>query len=161
MNNTAKSNHTFEDFLEHGGAEMLATKNPWEVVRFKTARGTHVVYKNSKGNHSFSDDHAQTAWNAYCGKKPWMAPEKTKRRSRKYLTDAIMRRDGNCCFFCPEPFTDENPATIEHLLALASGGNNVLANLALAHEECNLRAATMSVTQKVELRDKLKAKESL
>ena len=72
----------FEDFLEHGGAELLATKNPWDVVRFKTARGTHVVYKNAKGNHSFSDDHAQQAWNAWQGKKPWMAPDKTKRREQ-------------------------------------------------------------------------------
>lgn len=145
----------FIEFLEQGGAELLAVTNPYEVARFKTSRGTHVVYRNAKGRHSFSDNHAEEALNAFHGKKKWMAPEKVKRRDRSYLKDAIIKRDGCGCFFCLEPFTDENPSTIEHLLALAVGGNNVLSNLALAHESCNLKAATMSITQKVALREKL------
>ena len=96
---------TLDEFLEHGGAEILPTTNPWEVVRFKTARGTHVVYKNSKGNHTFSDKFADDAFKAWRGKKPWLAPEKVKRRDRSYLKIAIAKRDGDACFFCPEPFT--------------------------------------------------------
>lgn len=145
----------FQEWLEKGGAELLPIKNPWETVRFKTARGTHVIYRNKSGASSYSDPHAEEAFKAFTGKKPWMSPDKVKRRSRKYLETAIMKRDGDKCFFCCKGFTEEKPATIEHLLALGSGGNNTIANLALAHEDCNKLAACMSIAEKVKLREKL------
>jgi 5-methylcytosine-specific restriction endonuclease McrA len=145
-----------EDFLEQGGAEILPITNPWELVRFKTARGTHVVYNNAKGNKAYSDNHAQDAYRAYIDGKKWIAQEKVQRKSRKYLETAIRQRDGDDCFFCCRPFTDQAPSTIEHLLAISSGGSNGMANLALAHESCNMLAADMSVAEKVRLRDKMR-----
>jgi 5-methylcytosine-specific restriction endonuclease McrA len=145
-----------EEFLEPGGAEILPVTNPWELVRFKTARGTHVVYNNAKGNKAYSDNHAQDAYRAYIDGKKWIAQEKVQRRSRRYLETAIRRRDGDDCFFCCRPFTEVNPATIEHLLAISSGGSNGLANLALAHESCNMLASDLSVVEKVKLREKMK-----
>jgi 5-methylcytosine-specific restriction endonuclease McrA len=59
-------------------------------------------------------------------------------------------------FFCDHPFTEDRPATLEHLLSIAHGGNNHLSNLALAHGECNLRAANLSVVEKAKLRDELR-----
>lgn len=145
-----------EEFLEQGGAEILPVTNPWELVRFKTERGTHVVYNNAKGNKAYSDNHACDAYHAYLGGKKWLGQEKAKRRPRRYLESAIRQRDGDDCFFCGDPFTEENPSTIEHLLAIASGGSNGIANLALAHESCNFQAADLSVAEKVRLRDKLR-----
>lgn len=48
-----------------------------------------------------------------------------------------MQRDGNSCHVCTAPFTEDNPATLDHLLELANGGRNHLSNLALAHAKCN------------------------
>lgn len=151
---SSKKKQTLEAFLEERGAEILPITNPWEVVRFRTARGVQVIYKTATGKFSYSDPHADQAHKAWMGNKPWLAPDKTPRRSRKYLEVAIMQRDGCDCFYCGKPFTLDNQATIEHLLALGSGGNNVLANLALAHENCNREADCLSVSQKVVLRDK-------
>lgn len=145
-----------EEFLEHGGASILTVTNPWEVVRFKTQRGTHVVYTNKQGNKTYSDPYAREAYQAWIDRKPWIAKEKVARRSRRYLVAAIKRRDGEGCFFCSDPFTEENPETIEHLLAITSGGGNGIANLALAHEQCNMAAGNMSVMEKVRMREKNK-----
>lgn len=120
-----------EEFLEHGGATILPVTNPWEVVRFKTQRGTHVVYTNKHGNKTYSDDHAKEAYRAWIDGKPWIAKEKVSRRSQRYLVEAITRRDGDGCFFCSTGFTPERPPTIEHLLAITSGGSNGIANLCL------------------------------
>ena len=145
-----------EEFLEHGGATLLPVTNPWEVVRFKTQRGTHVVYTNKQGNKTYSDPHATEAYHAWIDRKPWIAKEKVARRSQRYLIVAIKKRDGDGCFFCDEPFTEENPETIEHLLAITSGGSNGIANLALAHEQCNMDAGNISIMEKISMREKNK-----
>lgn len=147
-------NNPLIEFLERGGAEIIPPTNPWEMARFKTERGTHVIYKNAQGRFSYSDPHADQAHKAWMGKKPWLAPEKTQRRDRKYLQVAIIKRDGDECFYCGGAFTDGNPATIEHMLALGSGGNNVFENLAVAHASCNKEADCLAVTQKVKLRER-------
>ena len=143
-----------EEFLEQGGATLLPVTNPWEVVRFKTQRGTHVVYTNKQNNKTYSDDHAKEAYRAWIDGKQWIAKEKVSRRSQRYLVEAIRRRDGDDCFFCCKPFVEDNPATIEHLLAITSGGSNGIANLALAHEECNMEAGCRSVMEKVRMRER-------
>lgn len=147
-------NAAIEEFIEHGGGEVVPQTNPWEVVRFKTVRGTHVVYKNAKGKYSYSDKHAEQAHKAFMGKKPWMAAEKVQRRGMRYLIISIKKRDGEGCFYCPKPFTEDDRPTIEHLLALGCGGNNTIANLALAHESCNKEADCLSVAEKVRIRER-------
>jgi hypothetical protein len=149
-----------DEFLEHGGATILPVTNPWEVVRFKTPRGTHVVYTNKQNNKTYSDDHAKEAYRAWIDGKPWIAKEKVNRRSIRYLIEAIRRRDGEECFFCCNPFTEENPETIEHLLAITSGGSNGIANLALAHEACNMKAGNLSVMEKIRMREKLRTRDT-
>jgi len=141
------------EFLEQGGAEILPPTNEWEAVRFRTERGTHVIYLNSKGKFSYSDPLAGEAHACFRNKKPWLAQPKQKRRGRGYLQHAIRKRDGDRCFYCPHPFTDERPATIEHILAIALGGSHNLGNLALAHQDCNLMAGSMSVMEKIRLRE--------
>jgi 5-methylcytosine-specific restriction endonuclease McrA len=43
------------------------------------------------------------------------------------------------CYLCGKRFTKTNPATIEHVTALAEGGSNDVSNLAAAHLSCNSR----------------------
>lgn len=148
-----------EEFLEHGGATLLPVTNPWEAVRFKTQRGTHVVYTNKQNNKTYSDEHAKEAYRAWIDGKPWIAKEKVSRRSVRYLIEAIRKRDGDGCFFCCDPFTAENPETIEHLLAVTSGGSNGIANLALAHEECNMKAGNLSVMEKIRMREHARSRD--
>lgn len=149
---------TLEEFLEQGGAVMLPITNPWEVVRFRTPRGTHIVYTNKQGNKTYSDEYAKEAYHAWGDGKPWIAKEKVSRRSIRYLIEAIKKRDGDECFFCYKPFTAEKPETIEHLLAITSGGSNAIANLALAHQECNMVAGNVAVMDKIKIREEAKTK---
>lgn len=149
---------SIEEFLEQGGAELIPVTNPWELVRFKTARGTHVVYTNKQNNKTYSDPHAKEAYQAWIDGKPWIAKEKVNRRSIRYMVEAIKRRDGDGCFFCCNPFTEENPETIEHLLAITSGGSNGIANLALAHEECNMAAGNRAIMDKIRMREQNRTK---
>lgn len=143
------------DYLQEGGAEILDITNPYEVVRFKTKNGTHVVYTNKIGNKSYSDPYAKEAYQAYINGKKWIAKEKQKRKGLKYLQIAIKKRDGDCCFYCKNKFSEEGKPTIEHLLPLSKGGSNGIANLALAHEECNLMAADLDIVEKVRLRERM------
>jgi len=41
--------------------------------------------------------------------------------------------------------------TIEHFVPITAGGTSHLANLSLAHKECNAGASHLSVRQKVEM----------
>lgn len=150
-----------EEFLEQGGATLLPVTNPWEVVRFKTQRGTHVVYTNKQNNKTYSDPHAKEAYQAWIDGKPWIAKEKVNRRSIRYLVEAIKKRDGDGCFFCCDPFTAERPETVEHLLAITSGGSNGIANLALAHEDCNMAAGNMAVMDKVRMREHARTRDTI
>lgn len=68
----------------------------------------------------------------------------------------LLGRDGPDCFFCGHRFTRDAPPTVEHLVARAHGGNNGLANSALAHPVCNSMAGAMAVVMKVSLRGKMR-----
>jgi hypothetical protein len=45
---------------------------------------------------------------------------------------------------------------IEHLLPVTAGGPSHLANYALAHRSCNEEAGTLSLVEKLRLRDRLR-----
>ena len=89
--------------------------------------------------------------------KRWLASVTHKRAPRQNVEAKLRKRDGDLCFFCGLPFTEENPPTLEHLLSIAHGGNNHLSNLVLAHGECNMKADSMPVIEKVKLRDAMRA----
>ena len=79
-----------------------------------------------------------------------------ERVRRRTVEDLMIERDGSECFYCGKAFTAERPATLEHLVAIAEGGNNHLSNLALADESCNRQADSLPVVAKVRLRDSLR-----
>ena len=61
---------------------------------------------------------------------------------RRRLTDlerrSVYERAGGCCEYCRHPF-EYAPGIyqVDHIISLASGGSNDLANLALACDACN------------------------
>ncbi|MDR5883672.1 HNH endonuclease [Caballeronia sp. LZ032] len=77
-----------------------------------------------------------------------------KRKKRQATIRRLLRRDGNTCFYCGLKMSEEE-ATIEHFVALASGGPDHPDNLALAHANCNLRAGSLSAVAKVRLRSRI------
>ena len=156
MNGIDKKNaKKLEEFLQAGGAEILSTTNPWELARFKTANGICVVYQKANGKASYSNEHAHNAYTAYLERRKWTAGEISERIRRKTVEELLIERDGTYCFFCGEAFSDtRGHPTLEHILSITDGGNNHLSNLALAHEDCNKEAASLSIVDKVKLREK-------
>lgn len=69
-------------------------------------------------------------------------------KKRQNVRKQLRKRDGDDCFYCglEMPTSD---MTIEHVLAKKHGGNDKLANLALAHEECNTKAGDLPIVSKI------------
>jgi len=145
-----------EAWLTEHGAEVLPTTNDWEVVRFKAIGGTCVIYKNGKGTFSFSNDSAREAMEAFANHRMWSAVAIHKRRAKQSVESKLMGRDGDECFYCGSGFTEESPATLEHLLSIAHGGGNHMANMVLVHGRCNEKAGSLHLFGKVKLRDRLR-----
>lgn len=62
---------------------------------------------------------------------------KLNKLSRSEIVKFCRKRDGDLCYICTEPFTEEDQATIDHFIPLAKGGTWDLENLKLAHSLCN------------------------
>jgi hypothetical protein len=153
LSQLTKRREKFEGFLTARGAQILQPTNEWEVLRFKTHKGVHVIYRNSKGNITFTGD-SFDAWQAFIHGLSWTGAVATKREKKDIpLVATLLARDGNNCFFCG---LDMDPAdrTIEHLVPVAHGGPNHLSNLVLAHRACNSNAGHLSVMDKIRLRER-------
>ena len=147
----------FQEFLESGGAEILKETNAWELARFKTSKGTCVVYQNSKGRVSFNNEYAHEAYAAFSDKRTWAASAIKERVRRRSVEELLIERDGTSCFFCGASFIDEIKPTLEHLLSISDGGSNHMSNLVLACELCNFHAGSLPIVEKVALRDMLRS----
>jgi hypothetical protein len=146
----------FEAFLTERGAQVLQPTNEWELLRFKTSRGTSVVYCNSKGGITPTGE-SITAWTAFEKSASWRgspAPKKrpTGREKTAPMFNALINRDGPSCFYCGED-TSEDDRSLEHLVPIAHGGPNHLSNLVLAHRKCNSKAGHMSAMEKIRARE--------
>lgn len=83
---------------------------------------------------------------------------------RSEVVRKLKNRDGCNCFFCGNVIP-RGRETIEHILPKTvskkhEGGLKIvndLRNLALAHEECNSKAGSLSIVEKIRLRDKLRS----
>ena len=145
-------------FLESAGAEMLKPTSQWEVVRFRANGRTGIVYRNKNEALTFFDE-AEKAWDAFKNRTPWEAikQQKTTRKSASsVLKRSLLDRDGSGCFYCGK---DMQPGTetIEHLLSLKHGGKHHIDNMALTPKECNLLAGSVSVVEKVKLRERIRS----
>ncbi len=141
-------------WLKQRGADVLLPTNEWEVLRWKANDVTSVIYRNKKGQHTYTGD-AQMAVDAWRGHGTYEII-RGPRRKLTGMQKALLDRDGPDCFFCALALTDED-CTIEHLIPLSAGGPNHSSNLVLAHGACNVKAGSMSVAEKVRLRDELRS----
>jgi hypothetical protein len=78
--------------------------------------------------------------------------ETGKAKKRQQRIEYLRTRDGDRCFYCLQVMTTEE-MTFEHLLPKSAKGGNHLKNLVLAHQRCNERAGSLSVAEKVKLRE--------
>lgn len=144
----------FRRWLGHRGSEILAPTNPYEVLRFTAPKGAGVVYRKANGKLTWNDQ-AGKAWNAFQNRNPWRVLPKLDRQPLRHLVPALIERDGDACFFCGIELGDD--ITVEHLVPKVHGGPDCLANLTLAHADCNARADNLSVAEKVRLREAMHA----
>lgn len=157
-NPTPKKLKSFTEYLEARGAEVLPPTNDYELVRFYANQVMSVIYINKSGSISSFLNEAEKAYRAFLNLGSWSVEnggvgrnlKKDKKDQRKA---AIIERDGLNCFFCGKECS-ENNRTLEHLLPISQGGSNHIANLVIAHVECNGMAAHMSIAEKVRLREK-------
>ena len=155
----AKKRAAFKKVLIARGSSIEKPTNPSEALRFTTPEGVGVIYQNGSGYITSWQNGADRAWDAYAGAKSWRVGERVKSPQQRKLQRtiaALKERDGDGCFYCPEPMVN-GETTIEHLLSRTHGGSNHLHNLALAHDACNRRADHMSVVEKVALRETMRA----
>lgn len=146
----------FETWLTENGALVEATTNQYEVFRVQTNKGVFVVYRNKWGAENWPD-YLRGLYSLFLeGGRTSLCPEKKTTRNARRQIRAISDRDGCCCWFCGKPFASEKDATIEHLLSKSYGGSNHLANLVLAHSECNNAASNKSIPEKILLREELR-----
>lgn len=146
----------FEAFLVERGAQILQPTNEWEVLRFKTSRGTSIVYCNARGGITPTGESLK-AWEAFEKSGPWRASPAPKKRiigrdRTLPIFNALLRRDGVACFYCGEP-TTEGDRSLEHLVPRAHGGPDHLSNMVLAHRCCNSKAGHLSVMEKIRMRE--------
>ncbi|CAJ4107644.1 HNH endonuclease [Burkholderia pseudomallei] len=147
-----KRRAAFESFLVARGAQILQPTNEWEVLRFKTHKGTHVVYRNAKQEITFTGD-SFGAWYAFERGLTWNGALTTKREKKDQpIVATLLARDGSACFFCRKEMTPED-RTLEHLVPIAHGGPNHLSNLVLAHRTCNQIAGHLSLMEKIRIRE--------
>lgn len=144
----------FETWLKQNGAEILPVSSCYERIRFK-GKEVGILYHSGK----FSNDYAKNAFECYKNEKKWDGKPYNLGRSHSYKKQKIqiLKRDGDCCFYCRKKLNDD--VTLEHLIALCHGGLNILGNMVLAHEKCNNLMGNNTLVEKVNFILKRKEKE--
>jgi len=140
----------FTNWLSAQGAEVLPVTSEYELLRFRCKHGTGVVYSGKKGI-SVSCSFVIDAYECYKNGKAWDGKGKRSKSSNGYKL-ALLKRDGNDCFYCGQTFEDDE-LTVEHILSSLHKGSNRIENKALSCKPCNLEAGHKSVVDKVKLRD--------
>jgi len=136
----------FKAWLEARGCEILPATNEFEVLRFR-GKETGVFYSSGKTSNSY----ANNAYICYKTNKQWNGGPTSVGRQASYKKEKmnLLERDGNCCFLCEKPLGED--ITIEHLIALSSGGRNQLSNMVLMHQRCNNQVGNLPIVDKVKI----------
>ena len=151
----------FEDWLVSNGAILLPRTNEWEVVRVRTNAGVLVAYRNKFGNQTWPKELSRLK-RAFLAKQTIasISPNHKRRTKQRFQIAAISKRDGQACWFCGKPLPNVDDITIEHLVAKAFGGPDHISNLVLACDDCNQAVGTLSVSEKVAIRERLQRQNS-
>ena len=147
----------FRAWLSENGAEVLEPTNPYEVIRFRTANGTSIIYRKDNGQQTFTGESGAALKAFREGKSYRMNRATPHKRQGDPVQRAIAERDGNSCFYCDVAFTEAVRSTIEHLVSRTHGGPDHIANKFLSCPDCNRKAGHLSAPEKIKLRDKLRA----
>lgn len=141
-----------KDFLIAAGAEVLTPTNEYELVRFRADGEISIVYRKGKGDRVTLTGQAGKALRAFFGGTSWNTASKTPREwtSAKPDIRTLFDRDGPDCFACAFPMSPEE-ATRDHLVPLASGGPDHIANKVLMHRACNSQCGHMSAPEKIRM----------
>jgi len=148
----------FTQWLRDRGADVLAPMNQWELIRFVANEETSVLYTQKSGRLTWTGE-TEKAWDCFKGKGQWMPGTAKKRKPKGQYIEALIRRDGPTCWYC-RTMLDFVEMTTEHLVARSSGGPHHMDNLVIACQPCNERAHTMSVPEKIILREQIKEQDS-
>lgn len=141
--------HKFEKYLLNNGMEILPITNEYENIRFKGIE-VGVLYKSGKTSGYYAD----LILNSFKKRVPvpvkyGKKPSTGRKPGYKKEKLALLKRDGNNCFYCGKRLMDD--ITLEHIIPLVAGGKNMLGNMVLAHEQCNQEAGNLPVYKKMEL----------
>ena len=136
----------FEKWLKDMGAEILPATNIYEALRFQGSE-IGVVYKTGK----VANPYTAHAIDCFERKKEWNGKPINVGRNGSYRKEKekLLKRDGCNCFYCGLPLGED--ITLEHLIALSSGGKNTLANEVLAHEKCNWKVRNLPINEKINI----------
>ncbi|OLY45074.1 HNH endonuclease [Bartonella apis] len=152
----------FGDWLVSNGGVLLATTSPWEVIRVKTNSGVLIAYRDKFGRQTWKGELSRLRA-AFLEGQPIksISPNLKPRKNQRYQIAAISKRDGQKCWFCGKPLPNVDKITIEHLVAKAFGGPDHISNLVLACDACNQEVGTLSVSEKVAIRERLQSQHSI
>jgi len=136
----------FEKWLVSMGAEILPKTNEFEAIRFKGSK-VGVLYKSGKVSNPYTED----AISCFKKNKKWNGKPVNVGRQNNYKKEKekLIERDGTNCFLCGKPLLDD--ITLEHLIALSSGGKNNLSNMVLMHQSCNSEVSNIPINQKINI----------
>lgn len=138
----------FRKSLAAAGAEILAATNPYEALRFRSLYGVGVIYIG-KGGQKWTPEAVMAKDHLKAGNGS-LAPVTVRgRRTDRATVNRLFERDGKDCFFCGTALAED--VTVEHLVSIAHGGPNHIANLFLAHQNCNQDAGHMSAPEKIKM----------
>lgn len=144
----------FRAWLTEHGAEVLEPTNEYELVRFRSDKGTSILYRNAAGSRTPTGQmhEALTAFRA--GQVIRFAAKSARKVQGDPVRRAIVARDGDACFYHGGSIADDD-VTVEHLVSATHGGPNHIANKFLSCRPCNSRAGHLSAPEKIRLREQL------
>jgi hypothetical protein len=160
----------FLRWVDSRGGIVLEPIHDAELARFCAASRLHSIVAagamtNPEGSHAwFVNNTTLALWNAWRGVNPLdrkpmdLTPvyhDVGPFAARKALRKAAAKKIGDRCFYCGCEFTEENQATLEHLLALNTWGSFAFENCTAACADCNSAAGSAHLIDKFELRDEL------
>jgi len=144
----------FEKWLRSRGCEILPLTNEFEVLRFRSRKGTGVIYSGKRGV-SGNGPLAIEAYECFITGSKWRNEGRpTKRYNGSKRKRELLDRDGDECFFCGFPLGSD--ITNEHLVSIIHKGPDRLENMVLSHKLCNELAGNMALVDKIKLRDSMR-----
>lgn len=144
-----KNLQRFTSFLIENGAVIKDPTNTWEILRYKIeGSGTVVIHRNSRGFINIPND-ARQHLECYEAGRAIDRRERPGKDHKKKLIERLLERDGSDCCICSKPLGED--ITIEHWVSIKDGGTNCMANLGLAHAECNRVVDSKPVSEKLRL----------